>query len=219
MARSVAVTFDYRCPFAYNGNLAAINAIREGSDVEFRFVPVLARPGARRGRRGAGVGARAGRVGQRRVVAALRHRGARRVHRQVLRRAPRALRRAPRAGLQLAGGGGPARRGRVGGARPRCGRGGGAERPPAEDARRPSTPTASSATACSACPPTSRATRPRSCASWNAGDVDDLERMLELLQWGGLNEFKRPRIPRLSRRQRVGLRWSTRSAITSSHSS
>lgn len=28
------------------------------------------------------------------------------------------------------------------------------------------------------------------------GDVADLERMLELLQWGGLNEFKRPRIPR-----------------------
>lgn len=39
MARSVAVTFDYRCPFAYNGNLAAINAVRGGSDVEFRFVP------------------------------------------------------------------------------------------------------------------------------------------------------------------------------------
>ena len=39
MARSVAVTFDYRCPFAYNGNLATINAIRGGSDVEFRFVP------------------------------------------------------------------------------------------------------------------------------------------------------------------------------------
>jgi 2-hydroxychromene-2-carboxylate isomerase len=39
VARSVAVTFDYRCPFAYNGNLAVINAIRAGSDVEFRFVP------------------------------------------------------------------------------------------------------------------------------------------------------------------------------------
>jgi 2-hydroxychromene-2-carboxylate isomerase len=39
VARSVAVTFDYRCPFAYNGNLAAINAVRGGSDVEFRFVP------------------------------------------------------------------------------------------------------------------------------------------------------------------------------------
>jgi 2-hydroxychromene-2-carboxylate isomerase len=39
VARSVAVTFDYRCPFAYNGNLAAINAVRNGSDVEFRFVP------------------------------------------------------------------------------------------------------------------------------------------------------------------------------------
>jgi predicted DsbA family dithiol-disulfide isomerase len=39
VARSVAVTFDYRCPFAYNGNLAVINAIRAGSDIEFRFVP------------------------------------------------------------------------------------------------------------------------------------------------------------------------------------
>jgi predicted DsbA family dithiol-disulfide isomerase len=39
VTRSVAVTFDYRCPFAYNGNLATINAIRGGSDVEFRFVP------------------------------------------------------------------------------------------------------------------------------------------------------------------------------------
>jgi predicted DsbA family dithiol-disulfide isomerase len=39
VARSVAVTFDYRCPFAYNGNLAVVNAIRAGSDVEFRFVP------------------------------------------------------------------------------------------------------------------------------------------------------------------------------------
>ena len=28
------------------------------------------------------------------------------------------------------------------------------------------------------------------------GDVDDLERMLEFLQWSDLNEFKRPRIPR-----------------------
>jgi predicted DsbA family dithiol-disulfide isomerase len=39
VARSVAVTFDYRCPFAYNGNLAVVNAIRGGTDVEFRFAP------------------------------------------------------------------------------------------------------------------------------------------------------------------------------------
>jgi 2-hydroxychromene-2-carboxylate isomerase len=39
VARSIAVTFDYRCPFAYNGNLAAIKLIREGSDIDFRFVP------------------------------------------------------------------------------------------------------------------------------------------------------------------------------------
>lgn len=39
MARSIAVTFDYRCPFAYNGNAAVIAAARAGSDVEFRFTP------------------------------------------------------------------------------------------------------------------------------------------------------------------------------------
>jgi predicted DsbA family dithiol-disulfide isomerase len=39
VARSIAVTFDYRCPFAYNGNAAVIAAIRAGSDVEFTFTP------------------------------------------------------------------------------------------------------------------------------------------------------------------------------------
>jgi predicted DsbA family dithiol-disulfide isomerase len=37
VARSIAVTFDYRCPFAYNGNAAVIAALRAGSDVDFRF--------------------------------------------------------------------------------------------------------------------------------------------------------------------------------------
>jgi predicted DsbA family dithiol-disulfide isomerase len=37
--RSIAVTFDYRCPFAYNGNAAAIAAQRGGSDLEVRYVP------------------------------------------------------------------------------------------------------------------------------------------------------------------------------------
>jgi 2-hydroxychromene-2-carboxylate isomerase len=39
VTRSVAVTFDYRCPFAYNGNAAVIAAVRAGSDVDFRFTP------------------------------------------------------------------------------------------------------------------------------------------------------------------------------------
>ena len=71
-----------------------------------------------------------------------------------------------------------------------------AQRPPAQDARRRAHRSASTAGRCSACPPTSRATRRCSCASWSAGDVDDLERMLDLLQWSRLNEFKRTRIPR-----------------------
>ena len=41
MSRTIAVTFDYRCPFAYNGNAAVVRAIQEGAlaDVDFRFVP------------------------------------------------------------------------------------------------------------------------------------------------------------------------------------
>jgi 2-hydroxychromene-2-carboxylate isomerase len=39
MPRSIAVTFDYRCPFAYNGNAAALAAAREGADLEVRYLP------------------------------------------------------------------------------------------------------------------------------------------------------------------------------------
>jgi len=39
VARSIAVTFDYRCPFAYNGNAAVVAALRAGSDIDFRFTP------------------------------------------------------------------------------------------------------------------------------------------------------------------------------------
>lgn len=38
MTRSIAVTFDYRCPFAYNGNLATIGAVRGGADLDVRYV-------------------------------------------------------------------------------------------------------------------------------------------------------------------------------------
>jgi predicted DsbA family dithiol-disulfide isomerase len=38
VARSIAVTFDYRCPFAYNGNGAVVAAQRAGSDVDFRYM-------------------------------------------------------------------------------------------------------------------------------------------------------------------------------------
>lgn len=39
MTRSITVTFDYRCPFAYNGNAALINAVENGADLEVRFAP------------------------------------------------------------------------------------------------------------------------------------------------------------------------------------
>jgi 2-hydroxychromene-2-carboxylate isomerase len=37
--RSIAVTFDYRCPFAYNGNAATIAAVRAGVDLDVRYLP------------------------------------------------------------------------------------------------------------------------------------------------------------------------------------
>ena len=39
MPRSVAVTFDYRCPFARNGHEAVVNALRKGVDLDVRFLP------------------------------------------------------------------------------------------------------------------------------------------------------------------------------------
>jgi len=39
VARSIAVTFDYRCPFAYNGHSSVIAALREGADLDVRYVP------------------------------------------------------------------------------------------------------------------------------------------------------------------------------------
>jgi len=39
MARSIAVTFDYRCPFAYNGHSSVIAALRDGADLDVRYVP------------------------------------------------------------------------------------------------------------------------------------------------------------------------------------
>ncbi len=37
--REITVTFDYRCPFARNGNEAVVAALREGADLEVRFLP------------------------------------------------------------------------------------------------------------------------------------------------------------------------------------
>ena len=39
MPRSVAVTFDYLCPFARNAHEAVVAALRDGSDVDVRFLP------------------------------------------------------------------------------------------------------------------------------------------------------------------------------------
>jgi protein-disulfide isomerase len=39
MPRAVAVTFDYLCPFARNAHEAVVAALRDGSDLDVRFVP------------------------------------------------------------------------------------------------------------------------------------------------------------------------------------
>jgi len=39
MTRRIAVTFDYRCPFAYNGHTSVIAALRAGADLDVRYVP------------------------------------------------------------------------------------------------------------------------------------------------------------------------------------
>ena len=38
MPREIAATWDYRCPFARNGHEAIVNALRDGSDIDFRFL-------------------------------------------------------------------------------------------------------------------------------------------------------------------------------------
>ncbi|HEX6313151.1 MAG TPA: DsbA family protein [Acidimicrobiia bacterium] len=39
MSRAIAVTWDYRCPFARNAHEAVITALREGADLDVWFLP------------------------------------------------------------------------------------------------------------------------------------------------------------------------------------
>jgi hypothetical protein len=39
MARAFAVTWDYRCPFARNAHEAVVTALRDGADLDVRFLP------------------------------------------------------------------------------------------------------------------------------------------------------------------------------------
>jgi 2-hydroxychromene-2-carboxylate isomerase len=195
VARSVAVTFDYRCPFAYNGNLAAINAIRGGSDVEFRFVPFsLDQVHVEEGQPamwdrdpeewGSGVVALLYGIAVRDAFAdhfhdahlalfAARHeQGLQLKEESVLRDAVAS------AGLDADA--------------------------VAEEAwsGRPLKTLADEHTDCVdrygvfGVPTYLEGDQAAFVRFMKRGDVPDLERMLELLQWGDLNEFKRPRIPR-----------------------
>jgi hypothetical protein len=37
--REIAVSFDYRCPFARNAHEAVVTALRDGADLDVRFLP------------------------------------------------------------------------------------------------------------------------------------------------------------------------------------
>ena len=39
MSREIAVSFDYRCPFARNAHEAVVTALRDGADLDVRFLP------------------------------------------------------------------------------------------------------------------------------------------------------------------------------------
>jgi hypothetical protein len=39
VAREIAVSFDYRCPFARNAHEAVVTALRDGADLDVRFLP------------------------------------------------------------------------------------------------------------------------------------------------------------------------------------
>jgi 2-hydroxychromene-2-carboxylate isomerase len=193
--RSVAVTFDYRCPFAYNGNLAAINAVRDGSDVEFRFVPFsLDQVHVEEGQPpvwdrdaadwGSGVLALLYGIAVRDTFpeqffdAHLALFGARHEHglqlndEAVLRDAVASAGLDPDAVAEEAGSG------------------------------RPLKALAAEHTDCVdrygvfGVPTYLEGEQAAFVRFMKRGDVADLERMLELLQWSDLNEFKRPRIPR-----------------------
>ena len=195
MARTVAVTFDYRCPFAYNGNLATVNAIRSGSDVEFRFVPfsldqVHVEEGATDAWDvdpadwGSGVLALLYGIAVRdtfpdqffdahlALFAARHEQGLKLNEEPVLRDAVASAGLDPDAVAEEAWSG------------------------------RPLKVLAAEHTECVerygvfGVPTYMEGEQAAFVRFMKRGDVADLERMLELLQWGDLNEFKRPRIPR-----------------------
>ncbi|HEX5587090.1 MAG TPA: DsbA family protein [Acidimicrobiia bacterium] len=195
MARTVAVTFDYRCPFAYNGNLAVVNAIRGGSDVQFRFVPFsLDQVHVEEGGTdawdvdpadwGSGVLALLYGIAVRDTFAdqffdahlalfAARHeQGLKLNEESVLRDAVASAGLDPDAVAEEAWSG------------------------------RPLKTLAAEHTECVdrygvfGVPTYMEGDQAAFVRFMKRGDVADLDRMLELLQWGDLNEFKRPRIPR-----------------------
>ena len=195
MPRSIGVTFDYRCPFAYNGNLAVINAIRGGSDVEFRFVPFSLdevhvdegeAPMWERDEADWGTGVLALLYGlavrdtfsehffdaHLALFGARHEQGLKLQEEDVLRDAVASVGLDPDAVAEEARSGRPLKT--LGDEHTEC-----VER-----------------YGVFGVPTFCEGDQAAFVRFMQRGDVPDLERMLDLLQWSGLNEFKRPRIPR-----------------------
>ena len=195
MTRSIAITFDYRCPFAYNGNAATVAAVERASPISrcgtsrsrsTRRTSARASPRSGSATRTAGAPASG---------APLRDRSARRLPGAVRRRGPRAFAARHDKGLKL--GHEEVLRDAVTSA--------GLDADEVAEEVWSGRPLAALA-----------AEHTEAVTRWGVwgvptfiegddaafvrfmerGRVDDLERMLELLSWSRLNEFKRPTVAR-----------------------
>ena len=196
MTRQFAVSFDYRCPFARNGHESVVAGLRAGRDWDVRSCRSRStRCTSRRARRRCGSATPTS--GAPACSAAVGHRRPRLVPRPVPRLAHRRVRGPPRRGRQdRQGRSARARSRRRSGStptrsRPRS-RGPAARRSLADehteavkrwhDVRRADVHR--------------RRHAPCSSASWTASNPDDVDRVLDLLEWTDLNEFKHTSVPR-----------------------
>ena len=197
MARQFAVTFDYRCPFARNGHESVVAGLRDG--------PRLGRHASCRSRSTRCTSRRASRpvwerdpaewgTGVLALLWGIAVRDAFPDHFLDWHIAAFAARHDD--GAKIAKAEVLARDRDVGRSRRRRRRGRGRVGPAAQDARRRAHRSRSSAGTCSASRRSSSASRPCSCASWTAGTPDDIDRVLDLLEWTDLNEFKHTSVPR-----------------------
>ena len=195
VTRQFAVSFDYRCPFARNGHESVVAGLRAGRDWDVRFLPFsLDQVHVEEGEPpvwerdpdewGTGV-----------LALLLGHRGARLVPRPLPRLAHRRVRGPPRRGRQDRQGRSAARDRDVGRARRRRGRGRGRVGPAAQGPRRRAHRSRSSAGSVFGVPTFIVGERAVFVRVMDRNNPDDVDRVLDLLEWTDLNEFKHTSVP------------------------